>query len=89
MTPQELITELRSAAKGREEWQIIDTRAKICRKVYTGINGEKFAKNYLERMKKRYPWTFEKAVVRKEIILSPQEHLLQRAADCIEELIGG
>jgi len=89
---QELIAELRAAATGHEEWHLVHAVTRNHHMVFTfcdSTNPRLSAEHWLALSKQRSPDVYRHMVVEQVTVYTPQEHLLQRAADCIEALIAG
>jgi len=92
MTPIDLITELRSAAKGSEEWHVVNGITNARCAIFTlcdSINPKQAAIEYADKCMDFLPPNYASMRVEKVTAYTPQERLLHRAADCIESLIGG
>jgi len=86
MTPTDLITELRSAAKGSEEWHVVHSVTRQHYAIFTFCDcndPEAYATEW------RNNFMGPEMLVERVTVYTPQERLLHRAADCIESLIGG
>jgi len=92
MTPPDLITELRSAAKGSEEWHVVNGITNARCAIFTfcdSSNPRQAAMQYADKCMDFIPPMYASMRVEKVVSYTSQERLLHRAADCIEELIGG
>ena len=89
MTPTELITELRSAATGREEWHVKHLETNIRYAIFTFYDSSDPQREAIAFREKLHASLRQNMVVEQVTVYTPQERLLHRAADCIESLIGG
>jgi hypothetical protein len=89
MTPTDLITELRSAAKGSEEWHVKHLETKVSYAIFTFCDSGDPQREAVAFREKMNASVGQHLLVERVTAYTPQERLLQRAADCIEELIGG